>query len=213
MDSNYDFELWYNSFDPNFTEITKQSRLPERWMNYSEVHKKYKDSIIKPVNPYVDYMCPAPRLVGIENNIVTLQQVNYAEIYLAIRKKGFYNVDKVWLRQYYQSNDGWETPEDCFEGNYKVFTPWVLDANIEVKITQPDNSPFSVTERYLAFSEIPESTDYHEPGFVSVNFKSVGDHMKNEKLGKIEKHSPMYNMSFTADDTMVARVRKFYEEN
>jgi hypothetical protein len=182
-------------------------------MNYSEVLEKYKDAIIKPINPYIDYMCPPPRLLSIENNMVTLQQVNYAEIYLSIRKDGFYNVDKVWLRQYYQSNDGWETPQGCFDGNYKMFTPWVIDADVEAKITQADNSPFHIDESSIIFGKIPESTIYYDPGFIRVNFKNVGDHMKTDKLGKIEKHSPLYNITFTADDTIVERVRKFYEEN
>jgi hypothetical protein len=212
LDSGFDFELWYNSYDPNFVEITKGSRLPERWMNYGEVLEKYKDSIIKPINPYVDYMCPPPRLVSIVNNTVTLQQANYAEIYLSIRKTGFYNVDKVWLRQYYQSKDDWETPQDCFGGNYKVFTPWVIDADVEARIHQADNSPFSVVETQHEFKKIPDSTIYYDPGFIGINFKNVGDHMKTDNLGKIEKHSPLYNITFTADDTIVERVRKFYEE-
>jgi hypothetical protein len=32
-DVDYDFDIWYKSYDPNFIDITAQSRIPDKWAN------------------------------------------------------------------------------------------------------------------------------------------------------------------------------------
>jgi hypothetical protein len=46
---------------------------------------------------------------------------------------------------------------------------------------------------------------------VPFQFKTVGDHMEYENFGRILRQSPMFNLTFEADDIIVERVRKFYE--
>lgn len=82
-DTDYDFNVWYNTYDPNFIDITEKSRIPDKWANYERVLSgKYAESIIKPLNKYVEALYPAPKLVSIEDDVVTLRQHNHAEIFL-----------------------------------------------------------------------------------------------------------------------------------
>ena len=47
---NYDFDVWYKTYDPVFSEISKQSRLPEKWISFDKILSgKNKDSILKPI--------------------------------------------------------------------------------------------------------------------------------------------------------------------
>ena len=214
--TEYDFDIWYRTYDPVFSDISKKSRLPEKWVAFDNVRNgKYKDSIIKPINRYVEKLYQAPKLISIIDNIVTLRQENHAEFFLLLKNnRTFYNLDRPWMRQYYNTKFSPEIPENCFNGTYKFYVPWFIDASIEIKYVSPNcESPFFVYENSSVWNIIDNESRYVEPDFVAFHFKSAGPHMINNKFGKIKRYSPMFDMVFKADDIIVERVRKFYEED
>lgn len=213
----YDVDIWYHTYDPNFIELSKRSNVPYKWLTYRTVDKaKYEDSILKPINRYVEALYPPPTLVSIEGNTITLRQGNHAEMFLLREKDGtFYNVDRPWMRQYYQSAQKHDLPEDCFEGLYKFYTPWIIDANLQVKFLKPaEETPFYVYESNGFFANIPKDAEFIEPLFVAFHFKNTGPHMDIDRVfGKIRRQSAMFYMQFEADDIIVERVKEFYGQD
>lgn len=213
--SDYDFDIWYKTKDPIFSDISKKSRLPEKWISYNNVLSSiYKDSIIKPINKYVENLYPYPTLIKIENNVVRLRQHNHAEIFLLNKNHEFYNLDRPWMRQYYNTDEKHEIPNDCFPGTYKFYAPWFIDANIRIDYEIPKcESPFYIYESQVFNLKSINDLKYREPDFITFHFKSAGSHMVNDNFGKIKRNSPMFDMVFEADDIIVERVRNFYEKN
>lgn len=215
-DTQNDFSIWYNTYDPIFSEISKKSRLPDKWISFQNViNGEYKDSILKPINRYVEKLYPKPELVNINNNIITLRQNNHAEFFLLIKNnKTFYNLDRPWMRQYYNTKFSPAIPENCFNGTYKFYVPWFIDAKVKIDYKIPDcDTPFFIYETQSEWEQVSETEKYIEPDFVAFNFKNIGPHMVNERFGKIKRNSAMFDMVFEADDIIVERVRKFYEKD
>lgn len=210
-----DFEIWYKSKSESFLYINERSRVPTKWLSYkSGLGNKYVDSVIKPINLYASRLYPKPKLISIENNEITLQQINHAEIFLLQKEDGLYNIDRPWIRQYYLSDKNYgELPQDCFDGVFRFYMPWLIDEDIESFIEQPKDSPFVIYPGVMNFRKIPKSTRMIETDFVYFHFKNKGSHMVDEGFGKIPRLSPMYNIRFNASDIMVERVRKFYEQD
>lgn len=213
---DYDFDIWYKTKDPIFSDISKKSRLPEKWISYSNVLSgKYKDSILKPINSYVENLYQPPELVSIEDNNVRLRQGNHAEFFLLEKRDGrFVNIDRPWMRQYYNTEESHMPMAGCFPGTFKFYVPWYIDADVHVFYEQSAvDSPFYVYQNQSKHLVIEEDTEYLEPDFVSFHFKRVGPHMVNDRFGKIKRESAMFDIVFQADDIIVERVRKFYEQN
>lgn len=213
---DYDFDVWYKTKDPIFSQISKDSRLPKKWVEYSGVVKgKYANSIIKPINAYVEALYPMPKLISIKDNTVRLRQTNHAEFFLLERKDGvFVNIDRPWMRQYYNTEETHIPMAGCFPGTFKFYTPWYIDADLDISYEPPEeDSPFYVYGTKSQHSAVEETAKYLEPDFVSFHFKRVGPHMVNERFGKIKRDSPMFDIVFQASDIIVERVRKFYEQD
>lgn len=210
------YNIWYDTEDPNFTKISHESNIPPHWLSYQPIiNGKNRDSIIKPINRYVERLIPPPKLISIKDNMITLRQENHAEIFLLEKEDGeFYNADRPWLRQYYQTNqDNFQTPKDCFDTTYKLYVPWFIDDYVSVKIKQPEvDSPFAIFEQEFRYFKVPESVNNVEPVFIPFNFKKIGKHMVDNKFGKIPRGSAMFDMVFPATDIIVERVRNFYEK-
>jgi hypothetical protein len=215
--TDYNFDIWYETNDPVFSDISLNSRLPRKWVSYEPVRVgKYADSIIKPINSYVQSLVPPPTLVNIEGNTVRLRQENHAEFFLLEKEDGsFRNIDRPWMRQYYNTAEEHIPMAGCFPGTFKFYTPWFLDHDgIEISYDVPDaETPFYVYPKQFTSHKAGKGLDFMEPEFISFHFKRVGPHMQNEKFGKIKRQQPMYDMVFQADDIIVERVRKFYEQN
>jgi hypothetical protein len=208
------FNIWYETEDPDFIDISIKSNIPKGWLSYQSILSgPNKDSIIKPINRYVERLVPAPSLVSIDNNIVRLRQGNHAEIFLLERDDGsFYNVDRPWMRQYYNTDQAdYNTPEDCFPGAYKFYTPWILDESISISIEPVENSPFYVYPQTVDCKVIPNSLEYLYPFFVPFHFKKVGSHMVTDQFGKIQRQSSMFDMVFSATDIIIEKIKDFYE--
>jgi len=212
---NYDFDVWYKTNDPVFSQISKDSRLPEKWISYSKVaNGKYKDSIIKPINSYVESLYPKPQLLSIDGNTIRLRQTNHAEFFLLEKKDGtFVNMDRPWMRQYYNTAESHMPMAGCFLGTFKFYAPWYIDEEVTVSYENSDDSPFYIYNKESCHERVLEGTDYLEPDFISFHFKRVGPHMVNDRFGKIRRDSPMFDIVFQADDIIVERVRKFYEQD
>jgi len=223
-----DFFIWHKSRSESFLWINHRSRVPSRWLSYTEnIKKKYTNHVIKPINLYVNKLYPKPKLISINNNIVTLQQTNHAEIFLVrspeilntmerdepYSERIMWNLDRPWIRQYYLSDrKDFGDPATCFNQTFRFYVPWIIDDNISVNIKQPDNSPFLILEDTINFKKILNNTDQIEPPFVHFQFKKIGDHMIDNEYGKVKRLSPMYNMVFRADDIMIKEIRRFYEQ-
>lgn len=217
----FNYDIWYETYDPDFVEINLKSRVPMKWMTYTNVSGgRYKDTILKPINRYIEILYPRPDLISIDNNIVRLRQRNHADFYLLVTEKGikekrdnFYNVDRPWIRQYYQSLEKHDLPENCFPGTYKFYVPWFLDADIDVSFESPkgEETPFHVYSAGHKYKMADPEQGFVYPAFVTFHFKKEGSHMEAPDFGVIYKGSAMFDIVFRADDIMIERVRNFYE--
>jgi hypothetical protein len=221
-----DFFIWHKSKSESFLWINKRSRVPSRWLSYPEGIKGKDNDIIKPINLYVDRLYPKPKLLSIDNNVVTLQQTNHAEIFLVnspeiintmerdepYKERIMWNLDRPWIRQYYLSDrEDFGDSATCFNQTFRFYVPWIIDENISVDIRQPKSSSFLISEDTISFKKIPNNTQHVDPPFVHFQFKKIGNHMIDQEYGKISRFSPMYNMVFEASDIMVKEIRRFYE--
>jgi hypothetical protein len=211
---SFNFNLWYDTYDPDFIKISYESRIPEKWITYQSISRdKYDDSIIKPINRYVEFLYPKPELVSIEGTQVRLRQKTHADIFLLDNEDGFRNVDRPHMRQYYQTKKAYPSEEDLFEPAFVFYVPWFIDSDIAVKFEKVEDSPFLVYESLFNYKAIPNSIDYIEPHFVPFKFKKKGGHMVNNNFGKVKRQSPMFDMVFDASAIMVERIKDFYEKN
>jgi hypothetical protein len=213
--NSFNFNVWYESYDPNFIDINKKSLVPEKWLSYQNInHNKFANSILKPINRYVEALYPAPELVSIVDNQVTLRQKTHAGIFLLNEYDSFYNVDRPHMRQYYQTKTDYETKSDCFDPAYVFYVPWAIDADVDVKIEQSDSDcPFEIKESLVSYKNINQATRYLEPNFVAFKFKKAGAHMVNKDFGKIKPGAPMFDMTLSLSDILIGRMREFYENN
>jgi hypothetical protein len=213
---DYNFNIWDETNDPVFSDINRKSRVPEKWLTYQKVcDGKYKDSILKPINKYVEALYPPPKLISIENNKITLRQGNHAEFFLLEKEnKTFFNLDRPWMRQYYKTEYSPTLPLDCFPGTYKFYVPWYVDANVLVSyVPVTIYSPFFTYYGVSSHQVIPEDTKYLEPDFVAFHFKSEGSHIDRPGFGKIPRQSPMFDIVFEFDDIILKRIKEFYGTN
>lgn len=212
--NDFDFDIWYNSFDPNFTEISLKSMIPMKWVSYARVAEgKYKDSIIKPINKYVEALYPAPKLVSIDGNTVTLRQHTHAGIYLLEQNGKLKALDRPWMRQFYQSRHEFKKNNECFDDVFVFYVPWFIDANINVRFIDVENSAIRTYPTATRYSVIAPGAHFIEPAFVPFRFYKVGPHMDREGFGKVLKGTPMFDIVFEADDTIIEKIKEFYEYN
>ncbi len=208
----YDFYVWYTTKDPVFSEMCKKSRVPQKWYEYKYLSDQSKNSLIKPINRYVEQIYIKPELVSIDGNTVRLRQGNSAQFFLKQRPKDFYNIDRFWMRQYYKTEDQADVPPVCWEETFKFFVPWYIDADVLVRYERPDvDSPFLIQESESKHTAVKNDTIVLEPDFVRFNFKKQGSHMvEQNEFGKIKLNQPMFDMVFECNDIMIERVKEYY---
>jgi hypothetical protein len=213
--NDFNFNIWYETYDPLFSDISKKSRLPEKWISYNYIKNNYyKQSFIKPINRYVEELYPKPTLISINDNYITLRQHNHADFFLLVENNGkLYNVDRPWMRQYYNTKYSAEIPDTCFKYIYKFYTPWYVDYEGVVEYKNIKDSPFYIYDISVKHTLVNNYLKYLEPNFVPFSFKKIGNHMIDEGFGKILRGSPMFDIVFKADDIMINKVREFYEKN
>jgi len=217
VDTQKHFNVWYKSFTESFLDINKNSNIKPPWLKYSYVlDGEYKNSIIKPINHYVEKLYVKPNLLSIVGNTVTLQQTNHAEIFLL--QMNFEDklkaLDRPHMRQFYMSNKMKNIDGNRFDQVYRFYIPWFLDADgIKIKILQAENSPFIIEEKNFISKAYNNTWTYIEPEMVFFNFKSAGSHMIDEEYGRIKRFSPMFNLEFEVDDIIIERIKEFYVNN
>jgi len=214
--TNYEFNIWNSSYDPNFSEISVKSRIPEKWLTFQRVmlDKRYSDSILKPINWYVASLYPPPKLISIDNNTVRLRQYTHAEIFILVNEKNNKFLDRPWMRQFYRSEFAGEPDEECFPDMFVAYTPWILDHKVEMTFKIPEEeSAIKIEETSRFCREIPRNTILLEPFMIPFRFKKFGQHMTDEDFGKIKKPSPLYDMVFEANDIIIERIKDFYAKN
>lgn len=209
-----DFNIWEDTKDPNFVDINIKSNVRHSWLSFDRiVSGKYKNSIIKPINKYVEALYPAPKLISIDNDKIILQQSNHAEIVLGYMDDQFHTVDKPHIRQYYNSSDVYDIPDFCFPRIFKAYMPWIFDENIEVAIKPIEDSPFFIYPTTHQFTKVDTNSLYYNPPFIPFSFKNVGSHMIRDKAyGKILIGSPMFNIIIKSNKEIRRKIEKFYEE-
>jgi hypothetical protein len=216
ISTNDNFNIWYESQDPPFTDINVNSNVSFRWMDFNFVlNSPQANTVIKPINMYADYLIPPPELVSIENNVVRLRYKLHADIYLLDDGTKFYNVDRPWIRQYYQTMLDAELPSFCFPGVYKFYTPWIIDDNVIVHVEESPDSAFHIYSGNVKFNKVGPSSNighmFVEPNFIKFSFKKIGSHMEDDELGIIRRGASMFDMVFGTNDIMVERIKDFYD--
>jgi hypothetical protein len=150
--------------------------------------------------------------VSIENNLITLEYLSFAEIMLLKRKhKNILSaMEKVHMRQFYLSDIIDQSDDSCFEEVYRLFVPWIVDSpGTTMKIVGINNSPFKVFETEGRFSDY-QCLNRIDPKMLYFQFKKIGDHMIDSEYGKISRSTPTFRLMFSGDDIMVKRVEEFY---
>lgn len=199
-------DFWLNSEELSFSEITRESRIPDRWRRFDMIDDRYKVLLLKPINTYVSELYPRPEIVFIDkiSGRVTLRQKTHAEIWVSPSEENLYALDKTWQRQFYPSSKKY-TKDNCFIATYKFYVPWVIDSDIKATVSSVDNSPFSVENQEINFNSLDGLT-LVDTNFVDFKIKIEGSHMVNSKYGIIDIGTPMYDFTFILNYKQMERL-------
>lgn len=199
-------DFWLNSEELSFSEITRESRIPDRWRRFDMIDDRYKVLLLKPINTYVSELYPRPEIVFIDkiSGRVTLRQKTHAEIWVSPSEENLYALDKTWQRQFYPSSNKY-TKDNCFIATYKFYVPWVIDSDIKATVSSVDNSPFSVENQEINFNSLDGLT-LVDTNFVDFKIKIEGSHMVNSKYGIIDIGTPMYDFTFILNYKQMERL-------
>lgn len=214
--TDYDFSIWKSTYDPKFTEISFKSRIPEKWLNFQKVIslEKYKSSLIKPINKYVEALYPAPKLISIDDNFITLRQYSHAEIFILVNDNERKFLDRPWMRQFYRSAYVADLDPECFDDTFVAYTPWVVDSKCEIHFVVPqEDSAFKVFETIRYCANISIDTKYLEPFMIPFRFKKEGSHMVDSEFGKVKRLSPVYDMLIPRNAIIDLGIKEFYAKD
>ena len=211
-----DFNIWYKSKTESFLYINERSNIKNEWLDYSYVKNgKYANSIIKPINKYVENLYPKPLLSNIEKNKITLEYCNFAEIMLLKRNtdKELSAMEKVHMRQFYLSDIVDNSDNNCFNNVYRVFIPWFIDIpGLKIKLLNIENSPFQIIESEIICDDYSKQTRI-DPKMIFFKFKNIGNHMIDEEYGKISRETSMFKCEFDGNDIMIKKIKEFYAKS
>ena len=213
--NNFNFNLWYETYDPNFIEISHKSLIPDKWISHHAItQSKFSNSILRPINRYVEFLYPMPELLSIEKNKAILRQKSHAEIFLLETIDGFRNIDRPWMRQYYQTKLWYPKDPECFHPVYLFYVPWFIDGDADIRIEEAtESSPVRIYPTAFSYQKMLNNPRYIEPAFVPFRFKRVGDHMQSKNFGKIPRQSNIFDIHISASDIIINKIKDFYEKN
>jgi hypothetical protein len=222
----YEAESWSKMGTMTFAEIMAYSNMFPKWAGWNEVkcNKEYADKILKPVNLYASFFSIRPKVTKTSDTSATLEYYNYADMLIQIAdpplghlgifksqpmNEIFYSVDKVWQRQFYPSPNNYDTSgmdiisDRCF----KIYTPWVIDEDIEFYVTSKiDNPSLKIIDQHGSFTKSHENDRIKEPCFIDFYFTKSKRHMETETVGVIERGSYMYEMQITASPDFIDKL-------
>lgn len=202
-------EFWVNSANLTLWEILNESRLPDKWKRFDLIENNYKECLIKPINRYVSNLYQKPELLEINysNNTITLRQKTHAEIWVKPDHDDLYALDKTWQRQFYPSQNKY-IDEECFNPTYRFYMPWIIDDNIDVKISSCGDT-FKINNNSIKFNKTIMSDRVPEY-FIDFKIKKHGPHMVNETYGIIDIGTPMYDILIKLNNYQIEQVLSQY---
>jgi len=207
-------EWWINSENLSFSNIVRQSKIPDHWARYDSEYVKSVKSVLKPVNKYVLSLYPRPEILNVNNNLVTFRQRTHAEIWIEDKGDGvLYAVDKCHQRQFYPSKNTIEA-NGCFLATYKFYVPWFINKNIEINISPVENekTPFYINKKIFVKNFVDINTPYVDTDFVEFKIKNVEDYFLKENYGIISKGTAMYDMSAYLTDQEILELKEDHEQ-
>jgi hypothetical protein len=205
-------EWWVNSEALSFSQIVRQSKMPDHWARYDSGCMNGIKSILNPINRYAFSLYPRPQVVSIVNNLVTFRQRTHAEIW--VQDKGndsLYALDKCHQRQFYPSANSFESNE-CFKPTYRFYIPWFINKNIQVSIKkiQDEETPFYINEKTFNSQVVDLQTPYADTEFVDFKIKNTGKHSLKDGYAIISKSTAMYDMSVLLTDKEIIDLKEDY---
>ena len=228
----YESDSWHEMSRMNFSEILQYIGMYNKWRNWNDVlkNKKYRKSILKPINMYVHNFSIKPKLIKKSKNEIILKYYTQADIlflipdpplgYLGIFKSKpiyaiFYAIDKLWLRQFYPSNNLYKIDDSrkISDRIFKFYIPWILDLDIEyeVKNTEEDSS-FGILQKNGAFTKTDKSVIIKEANFVDFYFTKSKKHMVDDLVGIIKKGTYMFELEIKSDKSTIKKIINSYEK-
>ena len=152
-----------------------------------------------------------PKLISIKNNVVTLCQENFAEIFLLQKKdsSSLRAIEKIHMRQFYLSKESRAITNGCFNPIFRWSMPWLLDYDdILIKISEADSSPFYFYEFSYTSKKLNE--DRIDPPMLFFKFKNVCSHMVDDEYARIKRNQQAYFIQFSCNDIMIRKIEEFY---
>ena len=205
-------EYWLGSANIDFYEIQKTSNVPSKWINIEGVLKsKYKNNILKPINEYVINFGIKPELI-LKEDCIILRQYTHADIWVEKKEThNLYALDKTWLRQFYPSDKTLERNSECYLAQYKMYTQWIIDAEVDIEIKNISNSPFFIFSDKIKLNKIDTGLKHIYPKWVYFLIKKQESMLKDEFV-IIEKNTPAFDI-IIKDKDIIKKIIKEYNEN
>jgi hypothetical protein len=208
-------QSWIEMQDLNFIDISSKSLLPPKWKNWSFVLSEHKDDPVKPINMYSGIFGERPKLISIKENVITLEQHTYSDIYLLINfDKNIYAIDKAHQRQFYMSRNKYNIDSAGMLSNqcFRMFMPWIVDYNVDAKIYSDKPTSFNIMPKEVKFFKRNPDLDQQDTEFIDFYFTNSPEHMIENDCGIIEKGSYIYTISFIADDILLKQIQEMYDK-
>jgi hypothetical protein len=202
-------KYWINSAEKSFSTLVAESKMLPEFSNSSLLKNMgYRDKVLVPVNPYVEYFYPKPELIKTNTEII-LRQKTHAEIWVEYKKDYLYMLDKCWQRQFYPSKNIC----DSLNNNpvYRFYVPWTIE--FEDSFLIESTSPvFDIYTKSITFSKRDFDNNFIDTPFVDFTIKKHGPHMKTDDYGIVNVGTPIYDIIIKNSD-ISERIIKEYESN
>lgn len=220
-DEGKDKNVWYDSYDLDFIEMCKAVFANGQWMSFQRVltSTSYADAPIKPINLYAANISTPPELVSIVGNEVRLRQLTYADIYVLenpywLPDKENYNVDRPWIRQYYQTRDAFDSKTACYSETYSFYMPWFIDQQSELRYENSEGSDaFEIKPKTDFWFSPGRDSEHVSPHMVSFKFRKNSSYMEESGFGVIRRGTPMFDVVIQVSDIMIERIKEFYAKD
>jgi len=202
-------KYWINSAEKDFSTLVAESKMISEFSNSSLLKNMgYRDKVLVPVNPYVEYFYPKPELIKTSTGII-LKQKTHAEIWVEYKKGYLYMLDKCWQRQFYPSKNIYNSLNN--NPVYRFYVPWTIESQ-ENFLIQTDSLVFDIYTKSITFSKRNFDNNFINTPFVDFTIKKYGPHMKSDNYGIVNVGTPIYDIIIKNSD-ISERIIKEYESN
>jgi hypothetical protein len=152
-------------------------------------------SLLKPLHEYARRMSPEPKEVSPKR----YNQEAYSEYLIRFADDGHITMmSRPAIQQFISvKSHSFKVPDDCFPDLFAFYCSWFIDTDADVEIIEPDTEdyPFRIAEKVvLNFKQrYSEPRTDLIPVWIPFFVKKDNKYMK-PLYGKIEKHTPIYDM-------------------